>query len=334
METRAHPATEPMQRLATQTADAMGSALRLTVPVSEMPAAWPLVRRIFASTEHDLTRFNASGPLSVLNRASGSTRFTPIPPGLMRALITAHRAHRLTGGLFDPRVIGALESAGESAGIDLPSSPASLRPGERWLQLRHRRMAAHLAAPVDLGGIGKGLALRHAARALYACRITTFLIEAGGDLVAGRPPGSEAGWRIALRDPAARDPIAVIELHEAALATSSTARRRWVSPDGSLAHHLIDPRTRKPAVSPLRSVTVLAADAAWAEVTAKVELIRGHPLEISEEASVWWLTNDGELGMTRAAEARTVWRQQATRLPEFAAAGILRDAHSTSRQSA
>jgi thiamine biosynthesis lipoprotein len=323
-----------MHRLATQTADAMGSPLRLTVPVCEMRIAWPLVRGIFASTEHDLTRFDASGPLSVLNRASGSPRFTTVSPGLMSALITAHRAHRLSDGLFDPRIIGALESAGESAGIDLPSSPTLLRPGERWLQLRHRRMAADLAAPVDLGGIGKGLALRQAARALHAWGITTFLIEAGGDLVAGGPPGNEAGWRIALRDPAARDPIAVIELHDTALATSSTARRRWASPDGSIAHHLIDPRTLKPAVSRLRCVTVLASDPAWAEVRAKVELIRGDLDGLVRGASVWWLTNDGKLGMTRAAEARTVWRQQAARLPEVAAAGILRDAHSTSRQSA
>ena len=59
------------------------------------------------------------------------------------------------------------------------------------------------------------------------------------------------------------------------MATSSRLRRRWRAPDGTNAYHVLDPRTRRPAVTDLVAVTVHAADAWTAEVLAKAALIAG-----------------------------------------------------------
>ena len=88
----------------------------------------------------------------------------------------------------------------------------------------------------------------------------------GGDLVAwGHGPESpEVQWRVGIEDPAEGTdrPVAVIELTDGAVATSSTAVRHWMSPDGALVHHLIDPRTGDPGGAGLLAVTVRYSDPA------------------------------------------------------------------------
>lgn len=281
---------------------AMGSPLRLTLPgVVEDPkidAAWHTVRGVFGVADHDLTRFDAASPLSQLNRASGSS--VPVPRTLARALTAAWRAFRHSGGRFDPRIIGALERAGERAGVVLPPSPPRLCATDRWLWLDARRGEAAVAAPVDLGGIGKGLALRWAATALRRAGHRDFLIQAGGDIVAAGIGPAARPWVVGLSDPTGGPP-STIALRDAALATSSTAVRRWRGSDGILRHHLIDPSTLEPAPTELLSVTVRHEDPAWAEVLAKVGFIAGSRVGASLEGeTAWWHTDDGRFGHTTA----------------------------------
>ena len=69
-------------------------------------------------------------------------------------------------------------------------------------------------------------------------------------------------------------PLTDVTLACGAVATSTTARRRWVA-DGVARHHLIDPLTGEPSESDLVQVTVLAATAWAAEVLATTSLLRG-----------------------------------------------------------
>jgi thiamine biosynthesis lipoprotein len=285
----------------------MGSALTVTAPDEVIGPAWIEVERIFATVERALTRFDASSALSRLNRAAGSDRWQPVPAVLARALLSAHRAGTITNGLFDARIIGALEAAGERAHVRLPPSPPSLQPGERWLSLERHPLRARLATPIDLGGIGKGLALRWAAAAVRSLGLERFLIEAGGDLVAGAPPPGERAWTVAIEQPGAADPAALIDVRDGAVATSSIAVRHWLGPNGEPAHHLIDPRTGRPADTGVTSVTVAAADPAWAEVWAKAAFIGGP--EVVAGRAAWVVAANGTLRMTEAATHLTGWRR-------------------------
>lgn len=303
----ARPATDRVTRLATRVGRSMGSPLRLTTPAPQVDAAWAAVVDTFERAEHDLTRFDRDSPLSRLNAGAGKG-LRAVPVMLAAALRMAQRAYRASEGIFDPRIIGALEDAGEHAGVVLPSSPAELRADESWLRLDGRRGLAALDTPVDLGGIGKGLALRWAARAVRGLGVDDFLIEAGGDIVAVGAPLAEPAWMIAIEQPGSKDPAAVVALRDCAIATSSIAVRSWVGPDGKPAHHLIDPRTGRPASAGLTSVTVAASDPAWAEVRSKVKFIRGAAAMACRAA--WWIGADGALGMTPAARHLTRWQRR------------------------
>jgi thiamine biosynthesis lipoprotein len=278
---------------------AMASPLRVTLPGArdaDADAAFAIVATVFESTEADLSRFCPDSSLSRLNLAAGTP--VTVPRRLAVALHAAWRAFRTTGGRFDPRIIGALELAGEHAGIPLPPSPARLRPGEHWLRIDRRSGTACVDAPVDLGGIGKGLALRWAATALRRAGHADFLVHAGGDVVArGRGPAGRP-WVIGIEDPAADGgrPRTLVTVHDGALATSSVTVRRWIGEDGEARHHLIDPTTLEPAATHLLAVTVAHADPTWAEVLSKVGILAGARVAHSLASHrAWWFTSGGRL---------------------------------------
>ena len=68
-----------------------------------------------------------------------------------------------------------------------------------------------------------------------------------------------------------------MRLDAGAVCTSTEVRRRWRNADGTVAHHLIDPRTLRPARTAFASVTVIAPAAWLGEVLTKAILI-GVPL--------------------------------------------------------
>ena len=176
-----------------------------------------------------------------------------------------------------------------------------------------RRGEIELLAPVDLGGIGKGLALRWAARrAAAVLGEAGFLVDAGGDIVSR---GLRAGqpWSIGIEDPdGGADPMAVVALDpDQSIATSSVRIGRGTGPEGQPVHHLIDPGTGSPGGAGLAAVTVAWRDPAWAEVWSKALFLEG-ARSIADAArrrglAAWWVEEDGALSMTPAARQQTNW---------------------------
>lgn len=274
----------------------------------------------FHEVERACTRFD---PTSALSRVNASpTRWHAAPPVLLAAIAEAHAAYSRTAGRFDPRVLDALLALGYDSSLVFGSdrvvnSPRS-RPGRRgaptsWRpRLRHARRAVHLrGTAIDLGGIGKGLAVRWASERLS--RVSKdFLVEAGGDCYcAGRAPGGGT-WQIGVEDPfGGTAPVAVLALSDRAVATSSTRLRRWRS-GGSEVHHLIDPATARPGGDGLRAVTVVGRDPAWAEVWSKVLFLEG-ARDIAAAArrrgiDALWVDDDGKLATSGSLEAVMIWR--------------------------
>ena len=289
-------------------------------------AAW-----VFDRTERACTRFDPVSPLMQANAAPDE--WHEVPPECFMAVQEAFRAHLLTGGLFDPRVLRALVDLGYDRTLPFglgdveipdarePSGLAAAPPGRtptggaapRSWQPRFdgARNAVRLGPdPVDLGGIGKGLAVRWAARELARAG-SVYLVDAGGDcrLGGGGPEGD--GWRVGIEDPTGQPlPIAVLGLHDASVATSSTAARTWRA-GGVRRHHVIDPRSGTSADSGLVSVTVVGDDPADAEVWSKALLITGpeaaHDLCTRHGLAALWVHGDGRVGTSAPIRPLLRW---------------------------
>jgi thiamine biosynthesis lipoprotein len=310
---------------------AMGSALRLTMPAGlrtgdevapdtdELAAAWAEVVDEFERSEEAMSRFRETSDLTVLNRSAGTGLAVTVDRRLERAVVAADRARRVTAGRFDPRVLDDLDRLGYR-GAPLPAREGAGRPSavavapDRVTDRIACRVAPgclRVGRPIDLGGIGKGLALRWTTERLDRRGLGSYLLEAGGDLVA-RGPGPDAdGWRVGIEDPCGGDaPVAVISVGDLAVTTSSVGVHAWVV-DGRPVHHLLDPATGRPGGDGLLAATVASGDPAWAEVWSKSLFLAGRA-GIAELArrrglAAWWISADRELEMTPAARVLTVW---------------------------
>jgi thiamine biosynthesis lipoprotein len=290
----------------------MGSALRLTVVGPGGQQAWTEVSEEFDQTDRALSRFRDDAELVALDRIAGIGAAVSVSRRLERAVHTTERARRLTGGRFDPRVLTDLERIGER-GADLGrrhDRDRGWRLEPVWRYARRGHIA--LDRPIDLGGIGKGLALRWATARVERTGVHDLLIDAGGDVVVrGRAPDG-GPWRIGIEDPLDRvsGVLAVICTTDEAIATSSISRRHW-DRDGTPVHHVIDPVSGEPAWTGLQAVTIAGPDPAWAEVWSKTLFLAGaHEIGIearSRGLAAWWVDDAGTLEMTPAGRARTRW---------------------------
>lgn len=294
---------------------AMASPLVLTVLAPDRAVAaraWTEVVDEFSASDAAMSRFRADSDVTALNRASIAGDCRPVSARLRRAVTAADRAHRITGGRFDPRVVRLLDAWGyRGAALDDRAAPVEAPAAPRRVVAAACRAGIRVFDPVDLGGIGKGLALRWSATRLDRLGVSDFLLDAGGDIVArGHAPGG-GPWRVGIEDPVAGDaPTAVLALADGAVATSSIRRLRW-SDGQRVLHHLVDPSTRAPADGGLLAVSVAARDPAWAEVWSKALFVAGRThiaaIARSRGLAAWWVIDDGALELTPGARQRTVW---------------------------
>jgi thiamine biosynthesis lipoprotein len=91
-------------------------------------------------------------------------------------------------------------------------------------------------------------------------------------MVAAGSPDERGGWLVSIADPVTAEDTCTVLLTDSAIATSGRDHRQWVR-DGQPLHHIIDPRTGQPSASAVVSASVIAPDAAHAEIWAKAALI-------------------------------------------------------------
>jgi thiamine biosynthesis lipoprotein len=266
---------------------AMGTTWRLfhdgglTAAVAEEVAA--AVER----DEQRWSRFRPTSELSHLNRCAGIP--VEASPEMVELLAVCDRFTRETDGLFAPLVGSAVIAWGYEISKDerapgTTSSPSAqpVRRDPLVFDAKRRLVEVPRGALLDLGGIAKAWSCaRAAAVAADLSDEADLLVEAGGDLVAGR--GDHV---VAIEDPRGPGHPAtthVLVREGQAICTSGWSRRHWTNGDGVDANHLIDPATGRPA--PRRQATVISDEPARSEVLAKVLVLRPERIETMSEAA-------------------------------------------------
>jgi thiamine biosynthesis lipoprotein len=284
---------------------ALGTSAELLVLGDELrlARARAAVERWLELVDRACSRFRSDSELSRLNASEGRT--VCVSPTLIEATQLALRAARLTDGDVDPTLGEALELAGYDRDWELieadPELPAiatdpaprvrvRVRPAWRRVRIDPIRCTIELPRGVklDLGATAKAWAAdRAAAAARAASGCDGALVSLGGDIAtSGACPAG--GWRVHVTDDHRDGPDApgqTVAIGGGGLATSSTFVRRWRR-DGQQMHHIVDPATGDPARSPWRTVSVVAADCADANIAATAAIVRG-------KDAVAWLARAG-----------------------------------------
>jgi FAD:protein FMN transferase len=250
-----------------------------------LPDARAALERELAEVDRTCSRFRDNSELSRANASAGSE--VRVGPLLLEALRIALRAARVTDGLVDPTVGRTLRLAGYDRTFRLVAARRGdgfetrfeRVPGWTCVGLDEERSLLRVPADVelDLGATAKALAADRGAAAAHEVVGCGVLVGLGGDIsIAGAPPGD--GWPVRLADDhgvALDAPGPTVALFAGGLASSGTTVRRWRSVDAEL-HHIIDPRTGRPAVTPWRTVSVAAASCVDANTAGTAAVVLGH----------------------------------------------------------
>ncbi len=301
----------------------MATRIAISVPdrgadAAAVEAAVAEALAVFHEVDRTCTRFDPRSDLMALN--ASPDRWHTVPSPLYDALVEALRAYDATSHRFDPRVLRQLVALGycrtqQFGGdpLELTDAPPRRAGGARRWRPSFRPSTREVRVgpdPVDLGGIGKGLAVRWAAARL-ARATDDFLVDAGGDcFCAGRGPDADE-WRVGIEDPnAPGEHLAVLGVRDRAVATSSVRLRRWRA-GGQLVHHLIDPRTGLSGGQGLLAVSVVGRDPATAEVWSKTLFLEGaagiRAAAERRHLAALWVGVDGSLQVSAAARRHLRW---------------------------
>ncbi len=230
--------------------------------------------------ERQFSRFLPGSELSRFNREAGTKQY--ISPEFRDILLAAKTIANETDGVYNPFILPALQASGyvhsrvpgyEKDAVDDYSNRSvttieRLEIGDDWARIPY-------GTALDLGGCGKGY-LADQLRTKLPKSVTGYWLSFGGDIAAGGLNDSNEPWKITIQD--ARDSTQDIGTLTATtscgVATSGTTVHTGKK-TGKAWHHLIDPRTREPAVTDVLHATVCDTSALRADVFASCAVILG-----------------------------------------------------------
>ncbi len=254
-------AEAPMQ----ESVFAMDTLMELKLWGAEAEAAAKEVKGLLARLEADWSVSEADSLICQLNRGQGS------PDAGQQALLEEALAlQTLTGGAFDPKMLAHMELWGfRSGNYRVPDGKALAQVEKKW----------------DLGGILKGYAGEQAVKILEQHRVDRAILNLGGNVqtYGQKPDGSP--WIIAIQDPKGGSLGNVSVVGTMAVVTSGDYQR-FFELDGRRYHHILDPKTGRPAESGLCSVTVICPSGTRADALSTALFVMG-----LEEGSRFWREN-------------------------------------------
>ena len=305
------PHTDPTRQ--TLSGPAMGARWQAVVHAAARRDLAPVQAAMAAAVAEVEAQMSIWIPGSDLNLLSETAPgvWLDLPLHLMAVLARGLQIGVQSGGAFD---IGLGDAALAWGFGPLPAREAAIlaartaprRPAHEVLELDVPGARARKHAPMrfDLNGIAKGYGVDRLAEVALARGLTRALLSIDGELRAlqGHPDGTP--WAVAVDRPdyGSRTPQAVVEMADAAIATSGDYRH-FVRAGRRTLSHTMDPAQGHPLLASPASVSVLAQDCAsadaWATAFMALGEERGLVLAQRLDLSVLFLTRDA--GLIRAA---------------------------------
>lgn len=307
--------------LLTRTRPLMSTVFRIQVQ-SPPENAEPVVRRAFQEIERlesELSEWRDDSDISAINAAAGK-RPVKVGEDALRVIDAGLDVSMWSRGAFDlswAALWGLYDFRPDS--IKIPK-PEEIEPRLRLVDYENIRVSTKYKTvflkkrgmAIGTGGIAKGYALDHAGAILRGGGITNYMIYGGGQVqVHGKRDGRP--WRVGIQHP--RDPsryFAALESTGASFSTSGDYEHAVFDGSGKRWHHIIDPRTGRPADKSL-SVTIMTAEGIYADALSTAAFVLGPERalrmlsRIAYPAEAVIVGADCKVYMTPKAEKKIHW---------------------------
>ncbi len=165
---------------------------------------------------------------------------------------------------------------------------------------------------LDIGAVAKGYAAESAAQLLLKSPMTSFTINAGGNVRAGdKPLDGRNAWGVGIQNPffsaySEAPPVETLLLRNLSVVTSGI-NERFYEVDGVRYHHLIDPDTLFPARF-MASVTIVTESSEMADFLSTTLFLMSYEegralVESLPGVEALWVLLDGTIQMTEGLDA-------------------------------
>ena len=297
---------------------AMGTVIQQNVYATENAEAAvsdisEILRRL---EEEELSRRLETAELYAINSAAGGNAGIEVSEEMSLLLDRCLDVWKESDGALDVTIgavvglwdIDSRAGEGKDAVFTLPTD-AEIREalsasGSDRLHKQERTLFLQAGMQIDLGAVGKGIALDRILTYLEEHEnVTGAIISAGGSVLTyGKKPDG-ACWRVGVTDPAdTASSIGTLKLEGQWCVSTSGDYERYVEVDGVRYHHIIDPATGYPADSGVAGVTILSRDGFLSDALSTACFIlgaeRGIPLAEHYGAEALFVGKDGSIVMT------------------------------------
>lgn len=267
---------------------------------------------IFQVLNHSLSTYLPDSDISKINKGDS---LLEVDTHFIKVYQKATEVWTQTKGYFDPTVGALVNAYGFGPGVPLKQVTSRERDSilefTGWskskLTARNTIQKSNSKLFFDFNALAKGYAVDVITAYLQSQRVSHFLVEIGGELVArGKSPRSGEFWKIAIDDPQQKEErrfIRTLILKNQALATSGNYRKKAVDPETGLAiAHSINPKTGEAFPTSVLSASVIAPDCMTADAYATALMVM--PLAQSQalinsspELEAYWIVADSLEGI-------------------------------------
>lgn len=215
-----------------------------------------------------LSTYDPNSELSRFNR-NPSTGWVPVSPELYAVVSEGLRMSELTQGAYDITVGPLVNAWGFGPTPRQERAPSEQAIMEARALVGYWYLHAHPQTPalqkdhsdlyVDLSSLAKGYAVDRLAELVEANGIHNYLVSIAGDLRAKGHNGKGQPWTVAIERPVPgqRAVERLIQISHHAVSTAGDYRN-FFEEQGRRYSHIIDPRTGRPVLQTLASVTVIS----------------------------------------------------------------------------
>ena len=165
---------------------------------------------------------------------------------------------------------------------------------------------------LDIGGIVKGYVCDELEKILVEERVSRAILDLGGNIfIFGKNSPDTQEWRVGIKNPFGENHAAiVVSLEDGAVVTSGDYER-FFEKNGQIFHHIIDWKTGYPAISELKSVTILSKSAMVADILSTTLFVLGWEdglklIENRDDIKALAITKDRKTLVTKNLETKIV----------------------------
>lgn len=272
------------EKTSRQTVFAMDTVMDLQIWGKDSEKAVQEVEKLIKEMEQSWSAQREDSQLSALNRGEAVK-----DPLLDKVQVLSER----TDGAFDPQLYNLMALWGfvsKEYYVPPQSQIDEARQNSKW----------------DLGGAVKGYTGQLATEHLQSLDVSHAILNLGGNIqtYGSKPDGTP--WSIGIQNPIGGDYIGTVSVVGTMSVVTSGDYQRYFVEDGVRYHHILDPKTGRPAQSGLSSVTVLCRDGLTADCLSTALFVMG-----LEQGSAFWrqsddfeavfITTDGNVYATQGA---------------------------------